>query len=361
MKVITARGSFREVGRVVGEATREDIVFMHRVMVPELLQDKFGGDQLRMVRDGRRHFWAAEAFWPEAAEYIRGLAEGARLKLDHILPIAFMEEMQAPLHRDRCSTLLVRTENGWVLGHQEDYREIFYGRLSVLDLSFRGYPRVVSLTYPGTFPGMATSLNSRGLAMACNALWLAPVPGLGKQMKHFLAAMEASFTGALSWICYGPHILADHFVVIDGEEDLAASVEVTSHPEVLQTAEIREIVWDRKPEEEVSVKVPFTHANHVKWLKPWVTGLVKDPAHRGSAMRQRELDKIATFGPPTTTEEMLALFQKKDGILNRDKACNKTGQPNSVTIATTVISPNTKEIWFVGYGDEEETPMRFQL
>lgn len=361
LTVIQARGSFRAVGRAVGEATREDILFMRHVMVPQMLEEAFGGDELHMARDARKHFRVTEGFWPEAGEYVRGLAEGAGLGLDALLPIVFLEEMSVPLRRDRCSTLLVRTGEGWLVGHQEDYREIFYGRLSVLDLAFDGHPRLVCLCYPGTFPGMATSLNSEGVAMACNALWLAPVPGTGKQAKHFLAALERTFIGALRWICNGPHVLADHFLVIGGKEGYAASLEVTSRPEARRGEEFREIVWDRSETGDSSVSAPFTHANHVKWLEPWANGHLRDPAHHGSLMRQAKLDRIASTDPPTTPGGMLSLFRRKDGILHRDGACNRTGQPDSVSIATTVIRPGTSEIWFVGYGAGKGIPKRIVL
>lgn len=361
MKVIQVRGSFRKVGQSVGEATRGDISFMRHEMVPELLRESFKGDELRMLRDGRKHLHGLGLLCPEIADYVHGLAEGAGLRLDEILPIVFMEEMSTPLCRDKCSTLLVRNKDGWLLGHQEDYREMFYGRLSVLDLTFNECPRLVSLTYPGTFPGMATSLNSAGIAMACNALLPDPVSGSGKQAKHFLATLDDSLLGALSWICNGPHTLSDHFTVVSRFEDVALSIEVTSRPEAPESEEIREIVWNREVDEGATVSAPFTHANHVKLLEPWISGKEKDPAHPGSAMRQRKLDHIASDSPPATAKEMLALFRKKDGILNRDMTFNRTGQSNSVTIATTVISPNTGEIWFVEYGCDDEEPKYFLL
>lgn len=361
LDIIRARGSFRAVGRAVGEATRDDIRFMRETLVPAMLLTVFQGDELHMIRDARRHFWVTERFWPEAGEYVRGLSEGAGLSLDAILPIVFLEEMSVSSGRDRCSTLLVRTEEGWLVAHQEDYRQIFYGRLAVLDLEFDGYPRMVCLCYPGTFPGMAASLNAAGVAMTCNALWLDPVSGFGKQVKHFLAALDTTFLGAVSWICNGPHILADHFLVVGGEEDLAWSIEVTSGPEAVRGEEFREIVWDRPSVGGASVLAPFTHANHVKWLDPWANGHLCDPAHPGSLMRQAALDRIAMANPPATPEGMLALFRRKDGVLNRDAVFNRTGQPDSVTIATAVMRPSTREAWFVGYGRGEEATMKIVL
>lgn len=361
MKVVEARGTFRAVGQAVGEATREEIAFMRRVMVPELLQGSFRGDQLRMVRDGRKHFEHLKRFWPEASLYVRGLAAGANLKLDEILPIAFQEEMSAPLARERCSTLLVRTDDGWLVGHQEDYKSIFYGKLAVLDLEFAHYPRLVSLTYPGTFPGMAVSLNAAGIGMTCNALMLKPVPGLGKQSKHFLASVEETFQGAMTWICNGPHILTDHFLVIGGEEDLAASVEVTPRPEARVSVEIREIVPNADAKHESAFVAPFTHANHIRWLRPWASGHARDPAHAGSAMRQRELQRVAAANPPEDPDAMLAWLRREDGILHRNAHCNRTGQPNSVTIASAVLRPGTREAWFIGYGGDGEMPVHFKL
>lgn len=357
MKHVEAKGSFRKVGREVGEATREDILFMRDTLVPEMLAEAFGGDELAMRRDAREHLAATEAFWPEGADYARGLAEGAGLALDEALPIVFLEEMSLPLRRERCSTILLASPDGWLIGHQEDHRSMFRGRLALLDLRFDGQPRLASLTYPGTFPGMAASLNDAGLAMTANSLWPDPVPGAGKQAKHFLAALEPTVLGALSWICSGPHQLSDHFLVV-GDDRFALSVEVSGHPSAEVGCEIRQIV-ETGPLEEGQVLAPFCHANSVLWLEPWASGRTPDPAHRGSAMRFRELRKLAV-SPPDGPQALLARLMEKDGILNRDAALNRTGQPDSVTVASVVIRPGTREMWCATYGGEEK-PRAFAL
>ena len=353
MKTIQAEGDFHTVGFRIGEATSDDIRYQETHLIPDILQDAFGGDELAMRRTARRQHESTAEFWPEACAFLEGMARGAGMRLDALLPIAYCEEIAALPSSDamheKCSTLVVRSENGWVLGHQEDYLPSFYGRLKIYDLRIDGYPRMVSLNYPGTFPGVAGSLNAAGIATSNNSLWPVSGPGIAKQVRHFRATLTDTFLEAIACLAYPPHALTDHFTVIGGREDVAASLEVTGHPGALTPGMVLEIVHDR-PEDESSVAAPFWHANHVRWLEPWASGTVPDPANRSSAMRARALQDICKTGAPTTVEDLAAFLTRRDGILNRDAEFDLTDAHSSVTLATTVIAPSQGEIRFYRYG-----------
>jgi len=353
MGPIKAKGSFHEVGRVLGAATAEDIRFQERYLVPDILKDAFGGDELAMRRAARAQHEATAEFWPAAYELFDGMAKGAGMRPDVLMPVTYCEEIavgpSTDAMREKCSTLLVRTPSGWGLGHEEDYVRSFYGRLHVFDLEFDGHPRMVSLNYPGNYPGVAGSLNAAGVAIVNNSLWPEAQRGIPKQVKHFRATLEAEAVGAIGWLVYPPHVLTDHFTVVGGAEDVALSLEVTSHPSAPQDCEIREIVHDDRPDEEGIVRAPFWHANHVRWLEPWASGIVKDPANRSSAMRARALRDICAEGAPGTLEELTRRLIRKDGVLNRDASLDLTGS-STVTLATTVIDPSARRIRFYRYG-----------
>lgn len=353
MEPIVASGDFFTVGRTVGRRTAEDIAFQHHELVPEILRDAFGGDELALRRAARHAHQRAAEFWPEGVVFIEGLARGAEMALDTLLPIVYCEEIALGPSSDamgeRCSTLLIRTTEGWAVGHQEDYVKSFYGRLGVYDLRFDGYPRMVSLNYPGNYPGVAGSLNAAGVAITNNSLWPEVQEGIPKQVRHFRATLEESLLGAVAWLAFGPSALTDHFTVLSGEEDLAMSVEVTDHPAAHLQVELREIVHDRETDMDVSVLAPFWHANHVRWLEPWVSGTRKDPANRSSRLRGEKLRQICEKGTPTSVSDLTDLLTRTDGVLKRDPDRDLTGSA-TVTLATTVIHPSNGWITFHRYG-----------
>lgn len=364
MKSITAKGGFYEVGRLIGEATAGEIRFQQAQLVPDILKKGFGGDELAMLRASRDQHTSTKEFWHEAGEFLEGMAEGAGMRLDALLPIAYCEEIavgpSADAMREKCSTLVIRTPRGWALGHQEDYVPSFYGKLAVYDLRFDGYPRMVSLNYPGTFPGVAGSLNAAGIATSNNSLWPAVQRGISKQVKHFRATLEDTVLGALGWLVFPPHALTDHYVVIGGEEDTALSLEVTSHPDAPQPCEVREIVCDRACDDAIAVEAPFWHANHVRWLEPWASGAIRDPANHSSAMRGRKLRDICLRDVPCSARELEMLLLKPDGILHRSRENDLTGASFTVTLASVIIEPSRRKIVFFCYGDDTSC-RRFSL
>lgn len=358
---VVAKGSFREVGQMVGEETRELIRFMREVMVPDLLKNVFAGDETAMVRAATLYNDKVFEYFPNAHQYIRGLAEGANMYLTNLLPIVYCEELSAEpaqsATRDRCSTMVVWTDKGWVIGHQEDFWRLFLAMMIIYDLHFDGYPRMVSLGYPATFPGIAGSLNSAGVAIVNNALWPKAGQGISKQARHFRATLETTLEGAYYWLACGPHMLTDHFIVAGGQEGRLVSLEVSNPVVSPLVSASREIVYKGKPVSGKSVMAPFVHANHVQWLPL----LEEDPGHIGSYMRLGKLYAEACRNPPKNTDDMLQLLIQPDGILRKMPERNLTTQENSLTLATTVISPSERKIIFVRYGEENPAVEEFAV
>ena len=359
MMAIYAKGNFFEVGVQVGEATRELVHFMSAQVSADLLNNVFGGEIQAMVVVAKSQHDKAYNYFPEAGQYLEGLAFGANIHFDDLLSVAYSEEMSALVSetvggklaraRDRCSTLVTRGLDGWLMGHQEDFWGVFFGKMLVLDLNFKGYPKLVSLSYPGQLPALAGSFNAAGVAITNNSLWPKAGRGISKQTRHFRAALATNFLDALTTLARGPHALTDHFILISAREDLAASIEVSNPVASPDECVIRQIVHNEPAILGESVAAPFAHANHAQLLELHET----DPAHLGSYLRLGKLYAEASRHCPRSAADMLELLTRPDGILRKLPDKNLTGQENSVTLATTVISPSEGKIIFVRYGAED--------
>lgn len=331
MRYLQCQGSFEEVGRQVGEACRPDIFELHDRVVAYLLENTTVGSYLRMRRIARAYSDATDGAWPEAAAYLRGLAEGAKAPFETVALIAFSEEIASEFIPvpSKCSTLVVQTARGALIGHNEDYEPHYSGRMVLLDATFDGYPRTVGLTYPGQLPNLAGSLNARGVAITNNSLWPDAQPGLSKQVQHFRASLADDLDEAVEHLAKPPVALTTHYTVAHGPAGQVVSLEV-SNP---ATAEERVSFMTVGPE-------PFCHTNHVLSLRL----KAPDPAIMlagHSIARLAKLRALPRERLPRSPEEMLELLSTNDGVVHRTPDQNST----SVTLATLVIRPQTGELW----------------
>ncbi|HTK05066.1 MAG TPA: C45 family peptidase [Candidatus Eisenbacteria bacterium] len=349
MNIITAAGSFLIVGATVGEATREHSRFMVEALVPEIVTERFHGDTAAMAEAIERLRRPAQAFFPEAMEYMAGLARGTGIDRSDLLAVLFAEDLNAvpaAPRPEKCSTMVVSTDRGRVVGHNEDFWPSFLGRMAVLDLTFDGFPRTVSLNYPGHLPHLAGSLNEAGIAVTNNSLWPPATPGLSKQFKHFRAALSRTMAEAQDALCSGPQSLTDHYTVISDREGVARSIEVSHALNSESDAEARDIGDG-----------PFCHTNSVLYLplrEP-------DPNPAAKCRRLAALQELGRDRPPSSAQEMFDLLCRPDGILNRGPGNDLLGRPNSVTLATVVMRPRTNEFWCRQYGLEDEYDARVVL
>ena len=331
MRIMRLEGGFEEVGRRVGEATASDVAEIHHRLVAYLLAHTTVGSARRATEIASRYALSAQEQFPPAVAYLRGLAEGAGMPLHEIALIAFSEEIAAEFLSapEKCSTLVVRTGRGWLLGHNEDYEPHYYGRMLALDVAFDGCPRVACLTYPGQLPAVGPSLNARGVAILNNSLWPVAQPGLSQVVRQFAASLAPDLDEAVTILSGYPNALTTHYTVADGTLDDAVSVEI-SNP---ATSEADVVLRQIAPP-------AFCHTNHVLHLplrQP-------DPALEHASHSYRRYAKLKAIAPealPRSPEEMLAYLSTNDGVLHR----TPEQHPTSVTLATVVIRPGTGEFW----------------
>ncbi|MFA5853632.1 MAG: C45 family peptidase [Patescibacteria group bacterium] len=345
---IKASGSFYDVGVIVGERTREGILSAARYALPMLLEKGFGGDDVAMRAATDGYVEASGNFFPQSIEFMHGLADGCGMVRHEQLAVAFGEELEYFPRVERCSTMVIWTPDGPVIARNEDFWESYFEGLAIYDLTFDNFPRVVSLNYVGYMPHLGGSLTvmedqpQRSFALANDSLWLPTRHGIPKQVKHFRAALARGVGDAISFLVAQPSSLSDHFTVASVER--AVSLEVSNAENAVEVARWYDIV-PRDVGNVLTVTAPFCHTNSVRWLEP----KMPDPAPPGSHMRYWRLESVAQNDPPRTYEELEKLFSTRDGIIRRDNEVNLTLQPNSCTLATTIIDPGKRRMTILRY------------
>lgn len=334
MRKLVVRGSFRSVGAQIGEETRRDLPLVRDRTIEFLRENASIGSLDRMRAITGRYLASTRDVFPEAIDYMEGLAFGGDLMFEDVALIAFSEEIHTEFETypkpEKCTTVSVMTRDGWLIGHNEDYEPQYFGKMYALDLRISGYPRVLSLNYPGHFPCLAGSVNQRGVAIANNSLWPDAVPGLSKNVLHFRAALSSHIDEAVEILTRQPAALTGHYTVAWGEQDDLIGLEVSN----ALTAETSACVHDPGDG-------PYCHTNHVRFL----TLKGEDPA---VTAKNHSLDRLAKAErifagarAPGTPQALLDLLSSNDGVLHRTPEQN----PTSVTLASVVIRPRTCEMW----------------
>jgi len=323
MRLIEVSGTFESCGEAAGESTRDDIR-----AVLAALEAEAGDRYAERHAVARRHFAAAERGCPEAAAWIRGLARGSGLALFNAIFTAFCEEA-AETPAKGCSTLVVPSKDGTLLGHNEDYPAFNLGRMFLLRLDVPGRPRTVSLNYPGQLPGIAGSLNGHGLALTCNALpcW-GDSGGVSNNVNHFKAMFAKDIGEAVRALTSGPFALGHHYTVVPAS---GAAVSIETAPRRYSDSG-----WTVLP---VGGRKPFFHTNHVLRLKLKEA----DAPYPDSRVRLERL-KRASKKPPKDADALMAMLSTDRTLCKTDAAAG------SVTLASLVVCPAKRSFTAKGRG-----------
>lgn len=176
LTLITVSGSHREMGRQIGEATREKV--KHSISSARtLLADAY--DSLQLDWDGaiiqaRKYMPFAEESFPQYVEEIRGIAEGSNCAFDDLAVINAMEAVTMDaLHLTKCTSMAVsqeRTTNGHVLiAHNEDWLPEDESDVFLIHAKPEDEPQFLAMTYGGLLPNIG--FNACGIAQCCDSVY----------------------------------------------------------------------------------------------------------------------------------------------------------------------------------------------
>lgn len=173
---VSTGGSHRDMGVDFGRAAREVI----RAIAAESrahFRQWTGRDIASAKRYAAKHFLPALARrYPAYLEEVRGIAEGAGISFDDLFYLTADEELVELWNKkpEKCSSAAIRTKEGMLLGHNEDYPPRYMDRMVIVDARPDDGPAFLALTYPYIIAGPSCGLNAAGLAFAANSLTFRP-------------------------------------------------------------------------------------------------------------------------------------------------------------------------------------------
>lgn len=123
----------------------------------------------RRVDRARPYLDASEEYFPRLIDEFKGHAKGADVAFEDLWAWDLDDELEAERRdrRDRCTTIV--TNNGFLLGHNEDWDEDAADDVCVLRRTV-GEETAFELYYLHTLGGVAAGVNSHGVAHAVNTL-----------------------------------------------------------------------------------------------------------------------------------------------------------------------------------------------
>jgi isopenicillin-N N-acyltransferase-like protein len=174
--IIDVKGSHREIGRQIGEATRPQVE--HSIVDAHMMIDQahaqLGLDWKGANTQARKYLPFAEETYPEYVDEIRGIAEGANVKYDDLVVLNALEAVAMDaLHLTKCTSLGVdehHTANKHVLmAHNEDWLPEDEPDGYLVRAKVDGEPPWLAMTYGGLLPNIG--LNAEGMGQTCDSVY----------------------------------------------------------------------------------------------------------------------------------------------------------------------------------------------
>ena len=177
---VQARGSYRELGRAVGEAAREQVqasVDFFRENFASMTSGRLTFDEAE--RQAPAYADAARRWLPGHVEELEGLAEGARVPFARLLVLNCGEEFTSdepadgppagsPRSGDHCTAVAVVAGGRHVVGHNMDWYVVDAVNNVLFDLTGPDGTRVMGLA--GAPYLLMLGMNSHGVANVSNSV-----------------------------------------------------------------------------------------------------------------------------------------------------------------------------------------------
>jgi isopenicillin-N N-acyltransferase-like protein len=179
---IEATGTHREVGRQIGEASR-DIVVRGLDAYEERFPVLAGFSLAEAVERARAYLAPAADYVPQAVEQLRGLAEGAGVPFERLFALNCSEEFTcaadrvwppaapsaAPAAPEHCTSFAFASGGRVVSGHNEDWYPEDVDALVVRKVVLRGGTSYLSVGAAYDLP--MTGVSSHGISSAANTVY----------------------------------------------------------------------------------------------------------------------------------------------------------------------------------------------
>lgn len=278
--MIHVKGTHRELGRQIGEASRE--LIQHSIFnARKLVESTYDNLQLTWESaqvQARKYMPFAQERYPQYVEEMVGMAEGANV---NYLELAVVNALEAvtmdALHLTKCTSLAVsqcNTADGHVLAaHNEDWLPADEPDVFIVHAEPDDEPPFIAMTYGGLLPNVG--FNAAGIAQCCDSVYPSDsrtgIPRvivsravlgsrtIGQAIRHMLVPLRAAGYSHLlvheSGEMYNVEVSAHHFDILYGDNGYLAHTNNYLSPKMQ--------LIESDPDELVHTRVRYFRALHL--------------------------------------------------------------------------------------------------
>ncbi|MFC1647011.1 C45 family autoproteolytic acyltransferase/hydrolase [Patescibacteria group bacterium] len=165
--IVKARGTNYEVGTAIGETLEEHIA-----------QTLSRTHNLMKLDKGKLHYLVepyldfTKKYFPNLAEECQGISDGSGISFDEVFLGNVIEAAnpdKAAYLAERCSIIAVKTDEGYILGHNEDAYGYEVDDIYLLDAEISGN-HIFGFSYVDGLIGSSVAINGYGLIQAINSI-----------------------------------------------------------------------------------------------------------------------------------------------------------------------------------------------
>lgn len=160
--------SHYEAGKQIGVKTKELQQLFYAKFIPECSWDI-------LVKQAASYLIETEKLFPHFVSELRGLALGIGVPFERVWALQCRDEVLGQLQNGKCSSVFIHTEEGWIVGHNEDDFWNGFSKEEARSLYFMVNKSIAGksifyLGFPFMIGGETVSINSSGTVQTINTL-----------------------------------------------------------------------------------------------------------------------------------------------------------------------------------------------
>ncbi len=240
--LIEAEGSNYEIGFIIGEKLKNKLKEIIRIEEKDYKKES-GKSLSEHMKRLKQIIIISEKHFPQYIEEIRGMSEGSGIDFNYILALGCETDLAY-----NCTSVAGISEDGMLLGHNEDWLLDHLNYLYTCKISQKSKPNSISLSYIGHLPGFSIGLNSERFAYTGNSLYCKNINREKIPLQFFsrafldirkyndvikLASMKNRMVGGNSLMVFKNRIfdlelIPNSYSIIDGRRCLAHTNHILS-------------------------------------------------------------------------------------------------------------------------------------
>ncbi len=169
---ITGKDNY-DFGFKLGRALKKEIQYkLERNKEFYRLKSYSGKDFHVLIHKSKRFLKSVKKHLPKLLIEAKGLADGAEVPFDDLFVLMCDEEIvDFKVYASHCTSVALKTEEGILLGHDEDWFVEYKDKGLFLVNGKIKNNKFLALGYMGNLPGSALGFNSHGIAFTDNSLF----------------------------------------------------------------------------------------------------------------------------------------------------------------------------------------------